>query len=109
MSQERNILSLIKQRKFFVYFLLIVILIIIFTLRPNNKNENKIALDRIPFNINEIPGSKKDCLDSYRAKCYDLLKKLRYPNQSLIIRPPPREPPSYLMSRFTQYGDGFKF
>ena len=107
MSQERNILSLIKQRNFCFYFLLIGILIIIFTLKPN-KTKNKIALDRSDTidNLNEISsGSKRDCLDSYRAKCYDLLKKLRYPNQSLIMRPPPRMPPSYLLSRFTQHGD----
>ena len=41
----------------------------------------------------------------YRKECFNLFKKLRYPNKSLIIRPPVRMPPDDLMDRFTQNGD----
>ena len=37
-------------------------------------------------------------------KCDQLFKKLRYPNKSLIIKPPPQMPPGDLMKRFTQDG-----
>lgn len=41
---------------------------------------------------------------NYRMKCDQLFKKLRYPNKSLIIKPPPQMPPGDLMKRFTQDG-----
>jgi hypothetical protein len=45
----------------------------------------------------------KNCYN-YRMKCDQLFKKLRYPNKSLIIKPPPQMPPGDLMKRFTQDG-----
>ncbi len=41
----------------------------------------------------------------YKQECINLFKKLRYPNQSLIIRPPLRMPPQDLLNEFTQNGD----
>ena len=54
--------------------------------------------------LNEIINEKKECTGYFR-KCNKLFFKLRYPNQSLIIRPPLTMPPADLMSRFTQNGD----
>jgi hypothetical protein len=41
----------------------------------------------------------------YKQECINLFKKLRYPNQSLIIRPPLKMPPKDLINEFTQNGD----
>ena len=42
---------------------------------------------------------------NYKKECDQLFKKLRYPNKSLTMRPPPKMPPAELMNRFTQNGD----
>jgi hypothetical protein len=55
-----------------------------------NQNENDLRINT-------------NC-DNYRMKCDQLFKKLRYPNQSLIIKPPPQMPPADLIKRFTQDG-----
>jgi hypothetical protein len=54
--------------------------------------------------LNEIINQKKECA-SYFRKCNKLFLKLRFPNQSLIIRPPLKMPPADLLNRFTQDGD----
>jgi len=54
--------------------------------------------------IKHIIVENKECYN-YKRECDQLFKKLRYPNQSLIMRPPPKMPPAELMNRFIQNGD----
>ena len=42
---------------------------------------------------------------NYKGDCLRLFKKLRYPNQSLIMKPPPRRPPADMLNDFEQNGD----
>ena len=80
-------------RRFIPYFFLlqvaILLLIWIFSLSTNQIKSRE--------QLNEC--------SNYRRECLQLFKKLRYPNQSLIRRPPPKMPPADLMKRFTQDGD----
>jgi len=48
--------------------------------------------------------SNPECY-AYKQECINLFKKLRYPNESLIIRPPLRMPPDDLLNEFTQNGE----
>lgn len=59
-----------------------------------DKNEFKDALNKITSGFD----------NKYPDKCIDLFKKLRYPNTSLIIRPPPKKPPADMMNDFTMNG-----
>ena len=77
---------------YFVLFIAFPLLIWIFRL---STNQTKI-LERL--------FESKEC-SNYKRECDQLFKKLRYPNQSLIIRPPLKMPPADLMQRFTQNGD----
>ena len=62
------------------------------------------------FSNNQPDGSiqnnniKNSCSD-YRRECLNLFKKLRYPNQSLLFRPPLKQPPANLLNDFIQNGD----
>ena len=56
------------------------------------------------FLINS-PNSKQLPNANYYKNCLKLYKKLRFPNQSLIIRPPPRTPPPELYNDFIQNGE----
>lgn len=78
---------------FFVSLIFIVLLVNQYTQKLNLFKISKI----IKFNkdINESADqSSSNIDDNYLSKCVDLFKKLRYPNQSLIIRPPPAKPPA---------------
>ena len=79
-------------------FLIIITGIVYFIFNFLNSKSN------IYQEINEIESESTECFN-YRKECLDLFKKLRYPNKSLIIRPPVRMPPADLIDRFTQNGD----
>jgi hypothetical protein len=48
---------------------------------------------------------QNDKCGDYRRSCMQLFKKLRYPNKSLIIYPPLKEPPADMLLNFTQNGE----
>ena len=82
---------------FYILIFLASINILIMTFRQNNNSCIKPTVEK-------AADENKACID-YQRKCNQLFIKLRYPNQSLIIRPPPQMPPDDLMNRFTQNGD----
>jgi hypothetical protein len=86
------------QRKilFLALFTGFILLIWISRLNTNQKNIQS-SLSSLIFETNECT--------NYKRECNQLFKKLRYPNQSLIIRPPLKMPPPDLMKKFTQNGD----
>ena len=63
-------------------------------LTKNNSTDHSIQNNNI----------KNSCSD-YRRECLNLFKKLRYPNQSLLFRPPLKQPPANLLNDFIQNGD----
>jgi len=82
--------------------LVLVVFLILFTLAIRQNYFETTYLQAI---LNRIPQyENRECLN-YQQKCNRLFIKLRYPNQSLIIRPPLKMPPADLMDRFTQNGD----
>ncbi len=82
---------------FYILFLLAIFNILLFIFRQNNNSYLKPIIEKNTH-------KKEDCIN-YRRKCNQLFTKLRYPNQSLIIRPPLKMPPKDLINRFTQNGD----
>ena len=79
-------------------FILLLIAFLFWLWRPNKNNSVHSKIQQTEeININKNY--------NYKKECDKLFKKLRYPNQSLIMRPPPKMPPAELMNRFTQNGD----
>lgn len=78
-------------------FLVGVMVLILYQIILGEKNKQNFIENENGLTIN------KNCYN-YRMKCDQLFKKLRYPNKSLIIKPPPQMPPGDLMKRFTQDG-----
>ena len=52
-----------------------------------------------------IKTPKETPTESYKEKCMSLFRKLRYPDQKLVFRPPLKEPPADMLKNFTQNGD----
>ncbi|RNA41841.1 hypothetical protein BpHYR1_001209 [Brachionus plicatilis] len=96
-------ISTITKKHVIIFF--ISILSLVFLIHQFNKSRNILQ----SINDKQAKGElfkefflKSD--DKYLSKCVDLFKKLRYPNTSLIIRPPPRKPPADMMDDFTMNG-----
>jgi len=53
---------------------------------------------------NDVKLESNKCIQ-YRNNCLNLFKKLRYPNKTLIIRPPLKMPPDDLLNEFIQNGE----
>jgi len=73
---------------------LFLCILIISAIYLYNNNNNKLKT--------EISTSK---CNAYKKECIRLFKKLRFPNKTLIIRPPLHMPPKYLLDEFTQNGE----
>ena len=78
-----------------LYILIVIICFLILSWKYKSLNSRLDLLIKI---------SNPSCY-KYKQECINLFKKLRYPNQSLIIRPPLRMPPKDLLNEFTQNGD----
>ena len=78
-----------------LYILIVLICFLILLWKYDSLNNRLDLLMKI---------SNPSCY-KYKQECINLFKKLRYPNQSLIIRPPLRMPPKDLLNEFTQNGD----
>jgi len=73
---------------------LFLCILIISAIYLYNNNNSKLKT--------EISTSK---CNAYKKECIRLFKKLRFPNETLIIRPPLHMPPKYLLDEFTQNGE----
>lgn len=92
------------------YFFAVLVSVFVFifinyqlTLKNFVKQKERTKL-RILKNIIPRPSIKLDA-NEYTEKCLNLYKKLRYPNKSLIIKPPLKEPPIDMLNDFTQNGE----
>lgn len=64
----------------------------------------QITYGLLPIQVKDIHMESTQCMN-YKSECVALFKKLRFPNQSLIIRPPLKLPPADLYKEFTQNGE----
>ena len=90
-----------KKNKFMLVFLIIFLLFFYVAIYHEDKINFKMNI------LNEklaILGLNSKC-NKYKQECLNLFSKLRFPNQSLIMRPPPRLPPKDLYAEFTQNGE----
>ncbi len=67
-------------------------------------NPPQITYGLLPIQVKDIHMESTQCMN-YKSECVALFKKLRFPNQSLIIRPPLKLPPADLYKEFTQNGE----
>ena len=96
-----------NSKKVFLFISLsttILLIIKLIQIKSNNVYMRPIFNKSCVTIFSEIVNENKECTD-YIRKCNKLFLRLRYPNQSLIIRPPLRMPPAEMMNRFTQNGD----
>jgi len=94
-----------KSKKLIQLTIVLLVTLFIFSLFIQN-NSHSLIDENFSQNF-AVDLIARDCQD-YQRKCNQLFKKLRFPNQSLVIdqhHPPPRMPPSHLLNRFTQNGD----
>lgn len=77
-----------KERVIKLLFILALVFVILNSLLHHVENVNK----------------RLKCELVYKTKCLDLFKQLRYPNKSLIFKPPTSRIPEHLLNQFTQNG-----
>ena len=81
-----------KSKNFYSIILMLIILYCLY-----------MSLTELNFVSIKLESNNK-CIE-YKKDCMNLFKKLRYPNKSLIIRPPLKQPPDDLLNEFTQNGE----
>ena len=87
-------------KKIVIFSISLITLTTIYYLLSKSESKDKSFVVKLKDNIVE----KFVKTDPYTKKCINLYKKLRYPNQSLIMRPPPQKPPADMMDEFTMNG-----
>lgn len=111
----KNLIRVLRNRITLICPIFFLVAISIYFLNSSFNNNNANAFDEIKFQSEKlidtswIPPSHSSWqnftnFDDYKSFCFNLYKKLRFPNEKLFFNPALKRPPADMLDEFTQHG-----